>query len=120
MAHCATRAGSDEQPVSSLLYAVSFFAGFELLSESVGAPVCARVGRAAGRDFHRPLSAACNMVFRATDAVDDLRPCVTSRSCGERVNDSARRPEPRAAKRSTEKSGHLATSRCSVASAIDL
>ena len=100
---------------------MSFFPGFELLSEHVGAaPVRARGGRAAGRDFHRPLSAACDMVFRAADAVNGLRPCVTARSCGERVIDSARSPEPRAAKRSTEKSGHLATRRCRVASAIDL
>ena len=40
------------------------------------------------------------MVFRAVDAVNDLRPCATARSEGERVIDSVRRTEPLAAKRS--------------------
>jgi hypothetical protein len=47
---------------------------------------------------------AC-MIFRAAGAVNDLRPFVTARSPSERVIDSARRPAPRAAKRSTERSG---------------
>ena len=53
----------------------------------------------------RPLA---HMIFRAVEAVNDLRPWGTARSESERVIDSLRRPEARAAKRSTEKSGQLA------------
>ena len=50
-----------------------------------------------------PTLTACDMVFRAADAVNDLRPCATARSEGERVIDSARRSPPSVP---TVKSGH--------------
>ena len=60
--------------------------------------------RASGLGVCLTFAVACRpvacMVFRAADAVNDIRPLSTARSRKERVIDSVRRPEPRSAMRS--------------------